>query len=146
MVHNTAKNPHRRRAAARIRTKLSREANPHDLLRRPNLDYAALMTLPDAQPETSLADSVVEQVEIQLNTKAISTAKTKKSTAAATSKPLKLPRRHRTAKSKVYPPKQQKLNQHKTRNRRSRPHPRCHACRRRIADGAFEARALKMPS
>ncbi|WP_283114388.1 tRNA uridine-5-carboxymethylaminomethyl(34) synthesis enzyme MnmG, partial [Neisseria elongata] len=46
--------------------KLSREANLHDLLRRPNLDYAALMTLPDAQPETALADSVVEQVEIQV--------------------------------------------------------------------------------
>ena len=46
--------------------KLSREANLHDLLRRPNLDYAALMTLPDAQPEAALADSVVEQVEIQV--------------------------------------------------------------------------------
>jgi len=46
--------------------KLSREANLHDLLRRPNLDYAALMTLPDAMPSESLADDVVEQVEIQV--------------------------------------------------------------------------------
>ncbi|MDO5640416.1 MAG: tRNA uridine-5-carboxymethylaminomethyl(34) synthesis enzyme MnmG [Neisseria sp.] len=46
--------------------KLSREANLHDLLRRPNLDYAALMTLPAAAPETALADDVVEQVEIQV--------------------------------------------------------------------------------
>ena len=30
--------------------KLSREANLHDLLRRPNLDYAALMTLEGAEP------------------------------------------------------------------------------------------------
>ncbi len=30
--------------------KLSREANLHDLLRRPNLDYAALMSLPQAAP------------------------------------------------------------------------------------------------
>ena len=46
--------------------KLSREANLHDLLRRPNLDYAALMTLPDAMPSETLADDVTEQVEIQV--------------------------------------------------------------------------------
>ena len=46
--------------------KLSREANLHDLLRRPNLDYAALMTLPDARPSETLADDVAEQVEIQV--------------------------------------------------------------------------------
>ena len=46
--------------------KLSREANLHDLLRRPNLDYATLMTLPDAPAPTALADDVVEQVEIQV--------------------------------------------------------------------------------
>ena len=46
--------------------KLSREANLHDLLRRPNLDYATLMTLPDALAPTALADDVVEQVEIQV--------------------------------------------------------------------------------
>ena len=46
--------------------KLSREANLHDLLRRPNLDYTTLMTLPDASPTSPLADDVVEQVEIQV--------------------------------------------------------------------------------
>ncbi|WP_165009334.1 tRNA uridine-5-carboxymethylaminomethyl(34) synthesis enzyme MnmG [Neisseria yangbaofengii] len=46
--------------------KLSREANLHDLLRRPNIDYAALMTLPDAMPSEKLGDDVVEQVEIQV--------------------------------------------------------------------------------
>ena len=46
--------------------KLSREANLHDLLRRPNLDYAALMTLEGAPPENELGAEVVEQVEIQV--------------------------------------------------------------------------------
>ena len=46
--------------------KLSREANLHDLLRRPNLDYAALMTLEGAQPEGELSADVLEQVEIQV--------------------------------------------------------------------------------
>ena len=46
--------------------KLSREANLHDLLRRPNLNYANLMTLPNALPDNPLPDNVVEQVEIQV--------------------------------------------------------------------------------
>ena len=46
--------------------KLSREANLHDLLRRPNLDYAALMTLEGALPESELSEEVMEQVEIQV--------------------------------------------------------------------------------
>ncbi|MDK4576891.1 tRNA uridine-5-carboxymethylaminomethyl(34) synthesis enzyme MnmG [Kingella kingae] len=46
--------------------KLSREANLHDLLRRPNLNYANLMTLPNALPENPLPNNVVEQVEIQV--------------------------------------------------------------------------------
>ncbi|EGY51515.1 tRNA uridine-5-carboxymethylaminomethyl(34) synthesis enzyme MnmG [Neisseria shayeganii] len=46
--------------------KLSREANLHDLLRRPNIDYAALMTLPDAVPADRLPENVIEQVEIQV--------------------------------------------------------------------------------
>ncbi|HHK5608282.1 TPA: tRNA uridine-5-carboxymethylaminomethyl(34) synthesis enzyme MnmG [Neisseria cinerea] len=46
--------------------KLSREANLHDLLRRPNLNYAALMTLEGAMPSERLAAEVVEQVEIQV--------------------------------------------------------------------------------
>ena len=46
--------------------KLSREANLYDLLRRPNLDYALLMTLEGASPEQCLSENVVEQVEIQV--------------------------------------------------------------------------------
>ncbi|MDO4693446.1 MAG: tRNA uridine-5-carboxymethylaminomethyl(34) synthesis enzyme MnmG [Eikenella sp.] len=46
--------------------KLSREASLHDLLRRPNIDYAALMTLPDAAPASGLPENVIEQVEIQV--------------------------------------------------------------------------------
>lgn len=46
--------------------KLSREASLHDLLRRPNLDYASLMTLEGAQPEQCLSENVIEQVEIQV--------------------------------------------------------------------------------
>ncbi|STZ77318.1 tRNA uridine-5-carboxymethylaminomethyl(34) synthesis enzyme MnmG [Bergeriella denitrificans] len=46
--------------------KLSREANLHDLLRRPNVDYAALMTLEGARPSENLSESVTEQVEIQV--------------------------------------------------------------------------------
>ena len=46
--------------------KLSREANLHDLLRRPNLDYTTLMTLPDALPAQELGNDVIEQVEIQV--------------------------------------------------------------------------------
>ncbi|MRN38247.1 tRNA uridine-5-carboxymethylaminomethyl(34) synthesis enzyme MnmG [Neisseria sp. N95_16] len=46
--------------------KLSREANLHDLLRRPNVDYTALMTLEGATPSETLNNDVVEQVEIQV--------------------------------------------------------------------------------
>lgn len=46
--------------------KLSREANLHDLLRRPQLNYATLMTLPAARPQQALTDDVIEQVEIQV--------------------------------------------------------------------------------
>lgn len=46
--------------------KLSREANLYDLLRRPNIGYAALMTLPDARPLENLPESVAGQVEIQV--------------------------------------------------------------------------------
>lgn len=46
--------------------KLSREANLHDLLRRPNVCYTDLMTLPDASPQTPLTENVCEQVEIQV--------------------------------------------------------------------------------
>ena len=42
--------------------KLSREANLHDLLRRPNLDYAALMTLEGARSSENLSAEVQQKL------------------------------------------------------------------------------------
>ena len=94
--------------------KLSREANPHDLLRRPNLDYAALMTLPDAQPETALADSVVEQVEIQVKYQGYIDRQNKEIDSRRDIETLKLPDDIDYSKVKGLSAEvQQKLNQHK---------------------------------
>lgn len=94
--------------------KLSREANLHDLLRRPNLDYAALMTLPDAQPETALADSVVEQVEIQVKYQGYIDRQNEEIDSRRDIETLKLPDDIDYVKVKGLSAEvQQKLNQHK---------------------------------
>ena len=94
--------------------KLSREANLHDLLRRPNLDYAALMTLPDAQPETALADSVVEQVEIQVKYQGYIDRQNEEIDSRRDIETLKLPDYIDYSKVKGLSAEvQQKLNQHK---------------------------------
>ena len=94
--------------------KLSREANLHDLLRRPNLDYAALMTLPDAQPETALADSVVEQVEIQVKYQGYIDRQNEEIDSRRDIETLKLPEDIDYSKVKGLSTEvQQKLNQHK---------------------------------
>ena len=94
--------------------KLSREANLHDLLRRPNLDYAALMTLPDAQPETALADSVVEQVEIQVKYQGYIDRQNEEIDSRRDIETLKLPEDIDYSKIKGLSAEvQQKLNQHK---------------------------------
>ena len=94
--------------------KLSREANLHDLLRRPNLDYAALMTLPDAQPETALADSVVEQVEIQVKYQGYIDRQNEEIDSRRDIETLKLPDDIDYSKVKGLSAEvQQKLNQHK---------------------------------
>lgn len=94
--------------------KLSREANLHDLLRRPNLDYAALMTLPDAQPEAALADSVVEQVEIQVKYQGYIDRQNEEIDSRRNIETLKLPEDIDYAKVKGLSAEvQQKLNQHK---------------------------------
>ena len=94
--------------------KLSREANLHDLLRRPNLDYAALMTLPDAQPETALADSVVEQVEIQVKYQGYIDRQNEEIDSRRDIETLKLPEDIDYGKVKGLSAEvQQKLNQHK---------------------------------
>ena len=94
--------------------KLSREANLHDLLRRPNLDYAALMTLPNAQPETALADSVVEQVEIQVKYQGYIDRQNEEIDSRRDIETLKLPEDIDYSKVKGLSAEvQQKLNQHK---------------------------------
>ncbi len=94
--------------------KLSREANLHDLLRRPNLDYATLMTLPDAQPETTLADSVVEQVEIQVKYQGYIDRQNEEIDSRRDIETLKLPEDIDYSKVKGLSAEvQQKLNQHK---------------------------------
>ena len=94
--------------------KLSREANLHDLLRRPNLDYAALITLPDAQPETALADSVVEQVEIQVKYQGYIDRQNEEIDSRRDIETLKLPEDIDYSKVKGLSAEvQQKLNQHK---------------------------------
>ena len=94
--------------------KLSREANLHDLLRRPNLDYATLMTLPDAQPETTLADSVVEQVEIQVKYQGYIDRQNEEIDSRRDIETLKLPDDIDYSKVKGLSAEvQQKLNQHK---------------------------------
>ena len=94
--------------------KLSREANLHDLLRRPNLDYAALMTMPDAQPETTLADSVVEQVEIQVKYQGYIDRQNEEIDSRRDIETLKLPEDIDYSKVKGLSAEvQQKLNQHK---------------------------------
>ena len=94
--------------------KLSREANLHDLLRRPNLNYAALMTLPDAQPETALADSVVEQVEIQVKYQGYIDRQNEEIDSRRDIETLKLPDDIDYSKVKGLSAEvQQKLNQHK---------------------------------
>lgn len=94
--------------------KLSREANLYDLLRRPNLDYATLMTLPDAQPETALADSVVEQVEIQVKYQGYIDRQNEEIDSRRDIETLKLPEDIDYSKVKGLSAEvQQKLNQHK---------------------------------
>lgn len=94
--------------------KLSREANLHDLLRRPNLDYAALMTLPDAQPETALADIVIEQVEIQVKYQGYIDRQNEEIDSRRDIETLKLPEDIDYSKVKGLSAEvQQKLNQHK---------------------------------
>ncbi len=94
--------------------KLSREANLHDLLRRPNLDYAALMTLPDARPSETLADDVTEQVEIQVKYQGYIDRQQEEINNRRDIETLRLPENIDYAKVKGLSAEvQQKLNQHK---------------------------------
>ena len=94
--------------------KLSREANLHDLLRRPNLDYAALMTLEGAEPECRLPENVIEQVEIQVKYQGYIDRQNEEIDSRRDIETLKLPEDIDYAKVKGLSAEvQQKLNQHK---------------------------------
>ena len=94
--------------------KLSREANLHDLLRRPNLDYAALMTLEGAQPECRLSENVIEQVEIQVKYQGYIDRQNEEIDSRRDIETLKLPEDIDYSKVKGLSAEvQQKLNQHK---------------------------------
>ena len=94
--------------------KLSREANLHDLLRRPNLDYAALMTLEGAEPECRLPENVIEQVEIQVKYQGYIDRQNEEIDSRRDIETLKLPDDIDYSKIKGLSAEvQQKLNQHK---------------------------------
>ena len=94
--------------------KLSREANLRDLLRRPNLDYAALMTLEGAEPECRLPENVIEQVEIQVKYQGYIDRQNEEIDSRRDIETLKLPDDIDYAKVKGLSAEvQQKLNQHK---------------------------------
>ena len=94
--------------------KLSREANLHDLLRRPNLDYAALMTLPDAAPPVTLPENVAEQVEIQVKYQGYIDRQQEEINNRRDIETLRLPENIDYAKVKGLSAEvQQKLNQHR---------------------------------
>ena len=94
--------------------KLSREANLHDLLRRPNLDYAALMTLPDAASPATLPENVAEQVEIQVKYQGYIDRQQEEINSRRDIETLRLPAEIDYAKVKGLSAEvQQKLNAHK---------------------------------
>ena len=94
--------------------KLSRETNLHDLLRRPNLDYAALMTLEGAEPECRLPENVIEQVEIQVKYQGYIDRQNEEIDSRRDIETLKLPEDIDYSKVKGLSAEvQQKLNQHK---------------------------------
>ena len=94
--------------------KLSREANLHDLLRRPNLDYAALMTLEGARSSENLSIEVIEQVEIQVKYQGYIDRQNEEIDSRRDIETLKLPNDIDYSKVKGLSAEvQQKLNQHK---------------------------------
>ena len=94
--------------------KLSREANLHDLLRRPNLDYAALMTLEGARSSENLSAEVIEQVEIQVKYQGYIDRQNEEIDSRRDIETLKLPDGIDYGKVKGLSAEvQQKLNQHK---------------------------------
>ena len=117
--------------------KLSREANLHDLLRRPNLDYAALMTLEGARsPENLSAEVNPSQIP------RLYRPPKRRNRQPPRHRNLKAARRHRLQQSqRPIRRSAAKTQPAQTRNRRAgKPNFRRHACGGGVADGAFEAR------
>ena len=94
--------------------KLAREASLHDLLRRPNLNYADLMALPDAEPSERLPENVVEQVEIHVKYQGYIDRQQEEINNRRDLETLRLPEDIDYAKVKGLSAEvQQKLNQHR---------------------------------
>ncbi len=93
---------------------LGKEANLHDLLRRPNVDYATLMSLPGAAAPTPLGEEISEQVEIQVKYQGYIERQNEEIGRRQNLETLRLPENIDYAKVKGLSAEvQQKLNQHR---------------------------------
>ncbi|WP_037585567.1 tRNA uridine-5-carboxymethylaminomethyl(34) synthesis enzyme MnmG [Stenoxybacter acetivorans] len=93
--------------------KLTKEASLHDLLRRPNVNYVGLMTLPNAQT-AELDEEVAEQVEIQVKYQGYIERQNEEINRRADLEHLRLPENMDYAQVKGLSAEvQQKLNQHR---------------------------------
>jgi tRNA uridine 5-carboxymethylaminomethyl modification enzyme len=94
--------------------KLGKEANLHDLLRRPNVDYATLMSLPGAAAPVPLGEAISEQVEIQVKYQGYIERQNEEIGRRQNLETLRLPENIDYAKVKGLSAEvQQKLNQHR---------------------------------
>ena len=94
--------------------KLSNEYSLHELLRRPNVSYADLMTLPNAASAETLTEVEVEQVEIQVKYQGYIDRQNEEISRRQTMEDLRLPQDIDYAKVKGLSAEvQQKLNLHR---------------------------------
>ena len=94
--------------------KLSHEYSLHELLRRPNVSYADLMTLPNAASAETLTEVEVEQVEIQVKYQGYIDRQNEEISRRQTMEDLRLPQDIDYAKVKGLSAEvQQKLNLHR---------------------------------
>ena len=94
--------------------KLGHEYSLHELLRRPNVSYADLMTLPNAASAETLTEVEVEQVEIQVKYQGYIDRQNEEISRRQTMEDLRLPQDIDYAKVKGLSAEvQQKLNLHR---------------------------------
>ena len=94
--------------------KLGHEYSLHELLRRPNVSYADLMTLPNAASAETLTEVEVEQVEIQVKDQGYMDRQNEEISRRQTMEDLRLPQDIDYAKVKGLSAEvQQKLNLHR---------------------------------